>query len=209
MIAGTYRGRRLSPLRTTETRPTTDRVKEAWASTLENLVQKDLSKAIVLDAFAGSGALGIELLSRGAKRVVFCEQNHSAYKTLNENISMLEIQDTKAFHLFKGDVLSKKALSVIADFGPYDVIILDPPFKTPHAIIEKFIIDMTQRKMLNEDALVSYEQSLSLRLPESQLEKWLENISSSTNSSFIMLANKAYGTVALDYYSFTKHQGFS
>ncbi|MDR1083182.1 MAG: RsmD family RNA methyltransferase [Coriobacteriales bacterium] len=85
IIAGRYKGQTIKALAGETTRPTTNRVKEAWASTITSLSADGFAQARVLDAFAGSGALGLEALSRGASHVTFCERNRRALEVLKAN----------------------------------------------------------------------------------------------------------------------------
>ena len=89
VITGTARGRRLKELEGTETRPTTDRVKEGLFSAL----QFDIEGRRVLDLFAGTGQLGIECLSRGAASAVFVDRRADAVKLIRENLKLTELQD--------------------------------------------------------------------------------------------------------------------
>ena len=82
VISGIARGTKIKSIDSMSTRPTLDRVKEA----LFNILQNYIKNAIVLDLFAGSGALGIEALSRGAKRAYFCDINKEAIKIIKENL---------------------------------------------------------------------------------------------------------------------------
>ena len=116
VIAGKYKGRKLLSPKGKDIRPTTDKVKEAVFGSL----QFDIPGAVVLDAFAGSGALGIEALSRGAAHVDFVEKNSVCMKTLNDNLAIVGTDD---YSFIKGDVLK------IADrLKSYDIIFLDPPY---------------------------------------------------------------------------------
>ena len=85
IIAGRWRGRRLKPLRGRDVRPTTDRVREAWMAALG----ADVEGARVVDLFAGSGALGLEALSRGASHVTFVDLARGALRVLRANIELL------------------------------------------------------------------------------------------------------------------------
>ena len=82
VISGTARGTKINSIDSIETRPTLDRVKES----LFNIIQNKLEDAIVLDLFAGSGAIGIECISRGAEKAYFCEKSHQATKMVYENL---------------------------------------------------------------------------------------------------------------------------
>jgi 16S rRNA (guanine966-N2)-methyltransferase len=115
VVAGTFRGRRLSAPRGTRTRPTADRVREALFSMLG-----DVGGARVLDLYAGSGALGIEALSRGADSAVFVERDAQAVATIERNLASLGLDAPVA----RQDVLRFLAR---AD-GAFDLVFCDPPY---------------------------------------------------------------------------------
>src|SRR2546429_7926698 len=94
IIAGEFKGRRLKTPSGDKVRPTGDRVREAWFS----ILQRSLRGARVLDLFAGSGALGLESLSRGATAVEFVELNRFALTALKANIMTLEVDDRAVVH---------------------------------------------------------------------------------------------------------------
>ncbi|MCL2339984.1 MAG: RsmD family RNA methyltransferase [Actinomycetia bacterium] len=93
VIAGIYKGQQLRALPGRATRPTTDRVREAWASSLMALRGAGFAGASVLDAFAGSGALGLEALSRGATRVLFADKNPGAVQVIRQNLTKLGLAE--------------------------------------------------------------------------------------------------------------------
>lgn len=105
-------------------RPTADRVREAWMSILGS----ELTGARVLDLFAGSGALGLEALSRGAESVTFVELNPPSLKALHENIVALGVEAATTVH--RGDAMRfAERLSP----GTFDVVLADPPYTVDHA----------------------------------------------------------------------------
>jgi 16S rRNA (guanine966-N2)-methyltransferase len=121
VIAGRLGGRRLKAPRGRVTRPTSDRVREALFAMLG-----DLQGACVLDLFAGSGALGIEALSRGARRAVFVERDGAAARVLAENLAALGI-DSGAGELRRIDA-AQALRSARADKETYDLVFIDPPY---------------------------------------------------------------------------------
>ncbi|VAW50240.1 16S rRNA (guanine(966)-N(2))-methyltransferase [hydrothermal vent metagenome] len=133
IIGGKWRGRKVAFDDAEGLRPTTDRIRE----TVFNWLQPYLQQSHCLDAFAGSGVLGFEALSRGASEVVFIEKNIKTAKKIQENIDVLGFDDA---HVFHQDVLhwlqSKKILSKSIVLGSneqpaekkFDLVFLDPPF---------------------------------------------------------------------------------
>ncbi|MGM0669939.1 MAG: 16S rRNA (guanine(966)-N(2))-methyltransferase RsmD [Gemmatimonadota bacterium] len=124
IIAGQWRGRRLRPVRGKGVRPTTDRVRESWMAALGD----EVADARVLDLFAGSGALGLEALSRGARNVTFVEKARGALTTLSENIFTLEARDRCT--VIRGDAM---AFARKLDPGSFDLALADPPYHEPYA----------------------------------------------------------------------------
>ena len=121
IIAGKYRHLKINAPDTENTRPTTDRVREALMSALGDKIEN----ATVLDLFAGSGALGLESLSRGAKKVVFCDNSMLAIKTIKQNLFSLKEKNVKILCAHY-----EKALKILKEEGwKFDVIFLDPPYK--------------------------------------------------------------------------------
>lgn len=118
MIAGTLRGRPIRAPEGRSTRPTGDRVRES----LFNLLGAIPEGARILDLFAGSGALGIEALSRGAERAVFVERDARARRVLEENLESLGLADRT--RILRVDAGSPAALAG----EPFDLILADPPY---------------------------------------------------------------------------------
>lgn len=132
IIAGRWRGRRLDAPPGRETRPTSDRVREAWMSAL----QPQLPGARVLDLFAGSGALGLEALSRGASHATFVERAGTALRVLRANVQRLQAEPLC-------DIVRTDALAFVSGLEPgaYDLALADPPYGTgaAGALVEIFI----------------------------------------------------------------------
>ena len=117
VITGSARGRRLKEIQGLETRPTTDRVKEA----LFSVIQFDIEGRRVLDLFAGTGQLGIEALSRGADSAVFVEQRKDALQAVRENLETCGLSD-------RARVVSGDAMSYLKSGEKFDLIFLDSPY---------------------------------------------------------------------------------
>lgn len=122
VIAGRLGGRRLRAPKGRTTRPTSDRVREALFSMLG-----ELDGSVALDLFAGSGALGIEALSRGAERVVFVERDPSAVATLRANLAALGLGEKEAT-VRVGDALGSLRAARARD-ETYDLVFIDPPYR--------------------------------------------------------------------------------
>ncbi len=120
IISGKWRGRRLAPVPGGGVRPTADRVREAWMSILSSRIPE----ASVVDLFAGSGAMGLEALSRGAAHVTFVEKSRKTIRVLERNIGLLGV-DGAATTVVNGD-----ALTHIRRLGSlrYDLAFADPPY---------------------------------------------------------------------------------
>jgi 16S rRNA (guanine966-N2)-methyltransferase len=126
VIAGSARGTRLlSP--GTGTRPLGDRVKE----TLFAILEPDLAGAKVLDLFAGSGAGGIEAMSRGAADVVFVERDSGACQAIAENLRRARVSERAS--VVRGDTIKYLAERGTSD-GPFDIVLIDPPYAEPQLL---------------------------------------------------------------------------
>ena len=121
IIAGEWRGRRIAAPKGDAVRPTLDRVREAWMS----MIHASLPGARVLDLFSGSGALGLEALSRGAASVDFVENDPMAFRVLRENIASLSAADRCVTH--RENAL--KFLGASSAGQAYDVAFADPPYR--------------------------------------------------------------------------------
>lgn len=124
IIAGRWRGHGLKTPRGRRTRPTMDRVREA----LMSMLQPELPGATVVDLFAGSGAIGLEMLSRGARHVTFVERSASPLRALNQNVQLL---GTAA----QTDIVRDDVQRFVAGLGAraFDIAVADPPYGTGHA----------------------------------------------------------------------------
>src|ERR1700735_2878423 len=117
VIGGTYRSRRLITPRGMATRPTSGRLRE----TLFNVLAPRISGAIFADLYAGTGAVGIEALSRGAERAIFVEQNHAAAEVIRANLKVLGAEH-------RARIWQGRAVSIIPKIERADIAFLDPPY---------------------------------------------------------------------------------
>lgn len=149
VIAGSARSLKLVTPVGNDTRPTTDRIKE----TLFNMIQDRLPGSMVLDLFAGSGALGIEALSRGAKQAYFVENNSAAYDCIRKNINFTKMENRAT--LLRQDVLS--ALNTLRE-RRFDVVFIDPPYQMGYE--EKVLRLLAQADYVHEKTLIILETGI-------------------------------------------------
>ena len=144
IISGKYKGRVLKGFDIDGTRPTMDRVKES----LFAMIQDYIDDSIVLDLFSGSGNLGIEALSNGAKEAYLIDKNKAAIFTINENIKNLSIDNAIVIKSDYEQLLNNCNIK-------FDLIFLDPPYKTNY--LEKSINLINENNLLNEKGLIICE----------------------------------------------------
>ncbi|WP_411101702.1 16S rRNA (guanine(966)-N(2))-methyltransferase RsmD [Streptomyces sp. cmx-4-9] len=152
VIAGSAGGRRLAVPPGTGTRPTSDRMREGLFSTWESL--HGLDGARVLDLYAGSGAVGLEALSRGAGHALLVESDPRAAQAVRENI--------KALGLPGAEFRPGRAEQIVAarpGGEPYDVVFLDPPYAVSHDDLGEILLTLRSNGWLTGDALVTVERS--------------------------------------------------
>jgi len=152
IIAGGARGRRLVVPPGTGTRPTSDRAREALFSSLAAL-RGPLSKARVLDLYAGSGALGLEALSRGAAHALLVESERSALAAIRANVEALGLPGAEV----KG-ALVERVVGAPNSGAPYDIAFLDPPYATPATQVGQVLTDLAANAWLAAGAVVVVER---------------------------------------------------
>jgi 16S rRNA (guanine966-N2)-methyltransferase len=154
VIAGAAGGRRLAVPPGSSTRPTSDRAREGLFSTWESLLGS-LHGARVLDLYAGSGAVGLEALSRGAGHVLLVESDARAARTVRENIRTLGLRGAQA--------RTAKAEQTVAGpppaEGPYDVVFLDPPYAVADDDLREILLTLLGNGWLTGNALATIERS--------------------------------------------------
>jgi 16S rRNA (guanine966-N2)-methyltransferase len=150
VIAGVAGGRRLA-VPPSGVRPTGDRAREGLFNSLSTLL--DLDGAVVLDLYAGSGALGLEALSRGAAEVVFVESGPRVLPVLRRNLA--------AVGLPGGRVVAGSVPAVVAGPAPalFDLVLADPPYATPADEVRGVLSALVEGGWLAEEALVVVERS--------------------------------------------------
>ena len=151
VITGTARGRRLKTPENYDIRPTTDNVKES----LFNIIQFDIEGRRVLDLFAGTGQLGIEALSRGAKSCVFVDESREAVRIVKENLKTCALS---------APVLQADALSYLRRGERFDLIFVDPPYDA--GLYEPVLQTVMQVDNLSEGGIIICEARRETPLPE-------------------------------------------
>ncbi|TDB74250.1 16S rRNA (guanine(966)-N(2))-methyltransferase RsmD [Micromonospora sp. KC721] len=153
IVAGTFGGRRIAAPPGAGTRPTSDRVREALFSAVQ--AEVDLVGARFADLYAGSGAVGLEALSRGAEHVLLVESDARAARVIRENVAALRAGS--AVRLVTGRVAG--VLAAGPGDQPYDVVFADPPYATPDAEVTELLTALVRHDWLAPDALVVVERS--------------------------------------------------
>ena len=159
IISGKARGTKLYTLEGTNTRPTLDRVKES----IFNIIQNDIEDSTVLDLFSGSGAIGLEFLSRGAKRAVLCDSSKDAIKIIKQNVQKTHFEEKVEVYNMEFTKLVERLQN-----QKFDIIYIDPPYATDFIKIslEKII----EYELVNENTKIIVETDDETRILN-QIEK--------------------------------------
>lgn len=178
IITGAYRGRRLASPKDLSVRPTSDKVKEAIFS----MIAQEIDQTVVLDLFAGTGSLGLEALSRGAKHCYFVDNDRESVRLIKSNIGQCKAETEST--VLVGDF--KYGLSRIKE--PIGIAFLDPPYRTD--ILDEALLIVSEEGFMAPDGLVVTEHGPKKIMPESigVLEK---------------IKEKKYGTVYVTIYRAT------
>ena len=170
VIAGIYGGRVIEGSWSDRTHPMSERIRNA----LFNMIIDEMKGASVLDAFAGSGALGIEALSRGAADVTFIEKDRLAQKVIEQNLTLLGIQNAK---LMKAPVASV----ITHSEATYDLIFADPPYHDPQLSTVSQLF-----RLLKPNGLMVLSYPGKGEVP--------------TGAEVVVVDNRSYGNAALAFY---------
>ena len=153
VITGSARGKKLKELPGLSTRPTTDRVKEG----LFNIIQFDIEGRRVLDLFSGTGQLGVECLSRGAKWCDFVDAAPDAAGVTRDNIKACRVEDRCAVH-------QKDSLAFLTGVKtPYDLVFLDPPYAS--GLLERALEVITGIDIVSQNGIIVCESAADKELP--------------------------------------------
>lgn len=181
IIAGELKGKKLFSVKGMRLRPTADRVREAIFDILQERVQGKK----VLDLFAGTGALGIEALSRGAERAIFVEYNHHILAALRRNIKECHLEEKS--EILPCDV--SKAIRILAwRREVFDLIFIDPPYA--RGLVKETLKDLSQSALLSPRGLIITEHSLKEDL--------------STNIPWELIDRRHYGLTSISFWRLSK-----
>ena len=147
VIAGTARSLPLKTPEGMDTRPTTDRIKE----TLFNMLQTKVGGSVFVDLFSGSGGIGIEALSRGAKRAVFVDKNAEALSVTKQNLTATRLMDNAKLVQSDSIVFLQNTNDV------FDIILIDPPYQAQ--LYERVLQEIWERKLLSPNGIIVVEFS--------------------------------------------------
>ena len=156
IISGTWRGRKLVTPRSHTLRPTSDRVKES----LFNILRGGMEGNVVLDLFAGTGNLGIEALSRGAKKAIFVEKGREALQLIQKNLIQLGLEE-------RSEILPKdvnRAIGILKQRGEcFDLIMMDPPYEK--GLIKRTLTKLNSHPIYHVNSILIIEHDRREPLP--------------------------------------------
>lgn len=181
VIAGSARGRRLAVFKGRDIRPTPDRVREALFSILQSKLGS-FTELKILDLFAGSGALAIEALSRGAASACLVEKSPTSATIIRENLDRCQLSA-------KAEVIIRDAWQALNGFsaGAFDLIFLDPPYG--QGSTERALFELDRLSLLTENGILCAETAIDESLPEAvgRLQR---------------IDQRRYGTIMINFYSY-------
>jgi 16S rRNA (guanine966-N2)-methyltransferase len=178
VIGGEFKGRRLFSVKGLRVRPTKDKHRES----IFNMISQNLVDAMVLDLFAGTGALGIESLSRGADFAVFVDNYPTALSTISKNIQACHLESRAK--ILKWNIL--KNLNCLKSYT-FDLVLMDPPYNI--GAVSPALLNLQQCKCLNNEALIVVEHSLDEPFPD-QIK------------SFRLYDQRQYGKTLVSFFNF-------
>jgi len=177
IIAGKLKGRRLFPPRDSKIRPTTDKVKESIFS----MIAAYLEDSIVIDLFSGTGNLGLEALSRGAKRCYFGDKSRESMELTKQNIAYCKQEPQSVTILGEFDFVLKKIPEKA------DLIFLDPPYKK--GLMNHCFQMISELSILSEEGIIVAEHGA-------------EEVLTDELFGFVKIKEKTYGTISISIYGF-------
>jgi 16S rRNA (guanine966-N2)-methyltransferase len=168
IIAGKFRGRRLKSPPTLQTRPTSDRLRE----TLFNILAPRIAGARFLDLCAGTGAIGIEALSRGAMHVTFVDQSRKMCALIEQNVNALSIEELE-IEIVTSEVSDSLRKLVKKAKEPFDIIFFDPPYAADYEIVLDYVGEHAAELLATAGVLVvEHDKKKELREEVGQLKRY-------------------------------------
>ena len=159
IVGGIWKGRAIDAPSGRDTRPTTDRTRESIASSVLSFFDLSLEGVRVLDAFAGSGAFGLEMLSRGAEHCTFVDAGRQAVRTVKGNLAKLGAASS-SYLVVCSDAF--KAVEMLASQGArFDLVFLDPPYTMPASEVSALVESLAASGCVTIDGVVVYERASS------------------------------------------------
>jgi 16S rRNA (guanine966-N2)-methyltransferase len=184
VISGSARGTKLKTVEGLETRPTIDRVKEALFSS----ISPDVYGSIVLDLFSGSGALGIEALSRGAEACAFVDMSKDSVAVIGENLKKTRLDSNSRVYMKRSSDFIRsdsKSFLRICERSAFDIVFLDPPYGSD--LVGQSIRGMMDHGIVSADTVIVCETNGSEKLED-------------TYSFFTKVKEKKYGKIIITIY---------
>ena len=192
IVGGMWRGRPLeAPDGRDVTRPTTDRTREQMASMVLSAFDLDLSDVRILDAFAGSGAIGLELLSRGAAHCTFVDADRKAVARIKRNVSSLGA--SRAHYDVMGGDVAKLVSRGRLPGAPFSLVVLDPPYAMPAAEVARLLESLSAAGCVTMDGIAVYERASAAPTIEAPCAT--------------LIRSKRLGETAVDYYRIGEDHG--
>lgn len=183
VIAGTAKGHKLKAPKGMDTRPTTDKIKE----TLFNIISQDIYDSNFLDLYSGTGAIGIEALSRGAKKAVFVDKSHICKMIIEDNLIHTKLKDKGI--IYQIDV--SKGLDILKEKDEkFDIIFMDPPYWDNN--IEKILEKIVRLNLISPIGYIIVEHSSEKDIQNLyRLQIWKEKVFKTTRMTFLKILEES------------------
>ena len=180
IIGGKKKGWRIQVPLSKSTRPTSSRVREAIASALHS--RTSIKDATILDLFAGTGAMAMEMLSRGAKHAALVERDKKAISNIKKNLTRLNMHQNATVLCL--DAMLQKSFFKLSTIGPFDIVFIDPPYDAAKEAHSHFF--SCKNNTLSHDAMIVFEYHHKIQP------------STITNDAFHPLSSYRYGNTCVD-----------
>lgn len=191
IISGSLRGKKLHGIRGMAIRPTADRLRES----VFNIISAYVRDAVVLDMFAGTGALGIEALSRGASSAAFVDNSPRSLSVIERNLRSCALENRA--RIIRWDI-RRRLSPLTASASRFDLVFMDPPYN--RNLIEPALRNLRSSQALQKDALVVVEHSLSEAIPKAlAMPDSAPNAQTSVQQPFAITDQRKYGNTLVSF----------